>query len=49
MTFATKSARTDSSGTSRVDGGYLGQTGPDTLNARLSQDDPKRASAVGAA
>jgi hypothetical protein len=25
-----------------VDGGYLGQTGPDMLNARLSQDDPKR-------
>jgi hypothetical protein len=24
-----------------VDGGYLGQTGPDMLNARLSQDDPK--------
>jgi hypothetical protein len=24
-----------------IDGGYLGQTGPDMLNARLSQDDPE--------
>jgi hypothetical protein len=25
-----------------IDGGYLGQTEPDTLNARLSQFEPQR-------